>query len=348
MKRILNRTDKTRAEWTANNLMNLYEEGTVVLDNAVQRGFVWDIKKKSLLISSLIVEDPIPPIYAAKYGGKYSLIDGKQRTDAIVGYINEKYALEDLESVIIFDPKTNEEEEIDINGLYFSELPDAIQEAIKMSTLTIIIINEPSDDKVCEIFYKLNNGKPLNAITVTRVKAKARQDITELGTHELFKSALTAKAFERYTNEDIVVKSWAILHEEEPSLETRCIRPLMEKIEFSEEDKTQLIECFDRILEVHKLIEDKRIAKRIITRTHMISIMRVVWQSIEDGKSVQEFMEWFVTFFAGKKSATISNTYNTYAGAGSARKDAVKKRLEELENSYVRYFESSKANREVA
>ena len=348
MKRILNRTDKTRAEWTANNLVNLYEEGTVVLENAVQRGLVWDIKKKSLLISSLIVEDPIPPIYAAKYGDKYSLIDGKQRTDAIVKYINGEYTLEDLEPVIIYDPKTNEEEEIDINGLYFAELSEAIQEAIKMSTLTIIIMNEPSDDKVCEIFYKLNNGKPLNAITVTRVKAKARKDITELGAHKLFKNSLTAKAFERYTNEDIVVKSWAVLHENEPSLETKCIRPLMERIEFSNDDKIQLIECYDRILEVHKLIEDKKIAKRIITRTHMISIMRVVWKSITDGKSIHEFMEWFVNFFSGKKSATISSVYNGAAGAGSARKDAVRKRLEELDKNYTEYFKLKETQKEVA
>lgn len=338
MQRVLNRTDKTRAEWTANNVVNLYEEGTVVLENAVQRGFVWDVKKKSLLISSLIAEDPIPPIYAAKYGDKYSLIDGKQRTDAIVGFFNGKYALEDLESVVIYEPETNKEEEINVNGLYFAELPEAIQEAIKMSTLTVIIINEPSDDKVCEIFYKLNNGKPLNAITVTRVKAKARKDITELGSHELFKNSLTAKAFERYTNEDIVVKSWAVLHEDEPSLETKCIRPLMEKIEFSSDDKTRLVECYDRILEVHKMIEDKKIAKRIITRTHMISIMRVVWKSIEDGKSTNEFMEWFISFFSGKKSATISSIYNSAAGAGSARKDAVKKRLGELDKNYSDYF----------
>ena len=75
----------------------------------------------------------------------------------------------------------------------------------------------------------------------------------------------------------------------------------METITFSEEDKTQLEECFDRILEVHGLIEDKKIAKRILTRTHMISIMPVVLESLDNGLSAKQFEEWFVTFFAGRK-----------------------------------------------
>lgn len=337
MKKILHKTDKTRAEWTTNKLANFFNEGTVTLENAVQRGLVWDIKRKSELIESLFFDDPIPPIYAAKYGDVYSLIDGKQRTDAIVSFLAGEFALEGLEAVEV-EKKDGGVEEVDINGLTFAELDDVIQDNIKGATLTIIIINEPTDEKVCEIFYKLNNGKPLNAITVTRAKAKSRKDITELGAHELFKNALTKKAFERYTNEDIVVKSWAILHQSEPSLETKYIRPLMESIEFSDEDKAQLKECFDRILEVYSLIEDKKIAKRLITRTHMVSIMLVVWKSIVDGKSLQEFTEWFISFFSGKKSATISQVYNSYAGSGSARKDAVMKRLLELNRSYEEYF----------
>ena len=128
--------------------------------------------------------------------------------------------------------ETGEEEDIDINGLKFSELPEDFQNAIKDSTFTVIVIDNPSEEKVCEIFYKLNNGKPLNAITLTRVKAKSRKDIIELGSHELFKNALTEKALEKYTNEDIVVKSWAVLNQDEPSLETKAIRPLMETIRF--------------------------------------------------------------------------------------------------------------------
>lgn len=338
MIKFVDRTDKARVEWTANRLVVYRKDGTVNLDNAVQRGFVWDVARKSKLIESLILEDPIPPIYAAKYGEVYSLIDGKQRTGSIEEFFDDGYALEGLESFTVENVETGEEEDIDINGLKFSELPEDFQNAIKDSTFTVIVIDNPSEEKVCEIFYKLNNGKPLNAITLTRVKAKSRKDIIELGSHELFKNALTEKALEKYTNEDIVVKSWAVLNQDEPSLETKAIRPLMETITFSEEDKTQLEECFDRILEVHGLIEDKKIAKRILTRTHMISIMPVVLESLDNGLSAKQFEEWFVTFFAGKKKATVSSVYNSYAGAGSARKESVQKRLSEVRKHYHEYF----------
>ena len=335
--KILNRTDKTRVEWTAKGLVRRCKEGEVLLDNAVQRGYVWDASRESLLIESLILENPIPPIYAAKYGETYSLIDGKQRTTAISRFLDGEFTLIGLDPFEVED-ESGEVEEYDLNGMSFSDLPDFFQDAIKDSTLTVIVMNNPTEDEICDIFFKLNNGKSLSAMTLSRTKAKSRKQIKELGGHELFKNALTQKALEKYTNEDIVVKSWAVLHQEEPSLETKMIRPLMENMEISNDDLDQMNECFDRILEAHGMIEDKKIARRLLMRTHMISSMRMVWRSLEDGISAKAFAEWFETFFAGKKRATISDVYNDNAGGGSARKESVKKRLEEVEKHYTAYF----------
>ena len=180
----------------------------------------------------------------------------------------------------------------------------------------------------------------MNAITVSRVRAKSRKEIVELGSHELFKNALTEKALAQYTNEDIVVKSWAMLHEESPAMDTKYIRSLMRDVKITEDDKIQLGMCFDRVIETYKTIlnEDKKIAKRVITRTHMISIMRVAWRSIEEDKTVEQFSKWFMSFFNGKRSATNNATYNTAAGTGSGKAASVKKRLEELEKSYNDFF----------
>lgn len=340
MRTIVRKVDKTRAEWTARKTVDYLKQGKLVLDNAVQRGFVWnkDVVRMSEFILSLIFERPIPPIYVAKLGEIYSAMDGKQRITTIQRFLNDEFALDGLETVEIYDEESGEVEDVDINTLTFSELEESLQDAIKDSVITVIIINNPTDDEMCEFFYYLNNGMPLNAITSTRAKAKSRKEITELGSHELFKSALSAKAFERYTNEDIVVKSYAMLHMQEPSMETKVIRPLMAEIEITDTDNKQLMEVFDRILEMHKKIEDAKIAKRLLTRTHMVSIIPIVWKSLQDGLSDKQMAEWFVEFFAGKKAATISSTYNTYAGSGSARKEAVRNRLEAIEESYNKFF----------
>lgn len=120
------------------------------------------------------------------------------------------------------------------------------------------------------------------------------------------------------------------------------LRPLMAEMEVTEEEQVQLMEIYDRILAVHGLVEDKKVAKRILTRMHMISIVPIVWQSIEDGLSDKQFAEWFATFFAGKKSASISSVYNDAAGSGSARKEAVGKRLDEIAKHYGTFFHRQK------
>ena len=84
--------------------------------------------------------------------------------------------------------------------------------------------------------------------------------------------------------------------------------------------------------------ENAKSAKRIITRTHMISIVPIINQSIEEDRSVDDMVKLFSKFYAGKKSASISETYNNYAGSGSAKKEAVRKRLDELRKSYTEFF----------
>ena len=68
-----------------------------------------------------------------------------------------------------------------------------------------------------------------------------------------------------------------------------------------------------------------------------------MWQSLQDGLSDKQMAEWIVEFFCGKKSASISDVYNKNAGSGSAKKEAVRKRLEEIRNNYIRYFKDVEA-----
>lgn len=340
MRSVVRKVDKTRAEWTVRKAVEFLDQNALILENAVQRGFVWDKDKTRMseFILSLIYERPIPPIYVAKINGIYSAMDGKQRITTIKKFMNDEFALEGLAPIEISDSDTGDIEEVDVNTLYFSEMEECLQNAIKDATITAIIINDPTEDEMCEYFYYLNNGMALNAITSTRAKARSRKAIAELGAHDLFKNSLTSKAFECYTNEDIVVKAYVMLHEEYPSMETKVIRPMMEKIDITDEDKAQMKEIFDRMLSMYWKIEDKKVAKRLLTRTHMISIVPVVWKSLQNGLSDEQMAEWFAEFFSGKKSATISQIYNESAGSGSAKKEAVRRRLEEIDKHFTEYI----------
>ncbi|WP_054789855.1 hypothetical protein [Lacrimispora sphenoides] len=92
----------------------------------------------------------------------------------------------------------------------------------------------------------------------------------------------------------------------------------MEVIEISDNDKKQITEVFNRIPVVHGLIGDAKIAKRLLTRTHLISVVPAIWKSIESGLSDKQVAEWVTAFLSGGKSASVSKIYNENAGSGFA------------------------------
>jgi len=336
--KIIKGADRSRVEWTTRKLVELVEDGTVNFNIDIQRGYVWkDNDKKSAFIRSLILDRHIPPLYFNKVEDIYEGEDGKQRTLTIIKFLNDEFELSGLEEFTVIN-EAGETEEMDVNGCKFSELPECFQNAIKEYSFTICYTDNADQDEQADTFYNLNNGQSLNAATMNRVKAKSKEQIIKLGKHKLFADALSQTAIDGHVNEDLVAKAHAVLNSEEVSTDTKWIRPYMKEAEITEEDKCLLNKVFDRIYNIHSMIEDDRIAKRIYARTHMISIVPIILESLNDGYSDRQMMEWFVNFFCGKKSPTTSKEYNDAAGRGTGKNSAVRKRLEEIKKNYDLYF----------
>ena len=109
---------RANINWNARQLAKMAQNGTVSFDNAVQRGYVWDNKRKSLLIHSMLIGYPIPPFYAAKNENRYDMLDGKQRTNAISDFINGKFELTDVPEVEV-ENEDGSTDMVDINTLHF-------------------------------------------------------------------------------------------------------------------------------------------------------------------------------------------------------------------------------------
>lgn len=338
---------KANINWSAKQLVKMMEKGTITFDNAVQRGLTWDNDRKSLLIHSLIEGYPVPPFYAAKDDDNYSCLDGKQRSNAMFEYMNDKFVLTHVPEVT-----TETGEEIDINGKLFSELSEELQDRIKDYSLTIYYFDGITDEEIASLFFRLNNGKPLSAIELTRVKAKCLDKIREIGRHELFTSALTEKSLNKYVQEDLVIKSWMLLYAENPSFETKVIRPMMEIIDITDDQAESLNKAYNRILDAYKAIivevsdekinkQNAKIGKRIITRTHLLSLVPVALESINNNIPLDAFTEFAKEFFSGKKSASINETYNSAAGAGSAKAESVKKRITAITSAYKEFIKAT-------
>lgn len=341
--KIIKGAEKTHVEWTVRKMAEMAREGELNFDLDIQRGYVWKDKVRcSALIRTLILDKHLPPLYFNKTE-RYDCEDGKQRCTTIVRYMDDMFALEGLEEFTVIDDN-GDTVEMDINGLKYSELPECFQNAIKEFNLTVCLTDNASQDEVADTFYNLNNGQALNAATLNRVKAKSLDKIVELGKHPLFEEALSQVALNGHVNEDLVTKAHAILYDNEPSMETKYIRPYMKNTEFTDEQVEALENVFDYIKKIHDGIENKKIAKRIYSRTHLISIIPMIYRAIKEEKDGYKVTKWIESFYNGSRSATISKSYNDAAGSGSAKKDAVRKRMNELEKNYNMFFKDYEAD----
>lgn len=119
-----------------------------------QRRIRWSEQKRSKLIESLIINIPIPPIFLYEYDfDKYEVMDGLQRLSAIIDYYDNKYKLTGLV------------EWGELNGMYYSDLPEKIKEGIgrrQIQTITLLkesANNLDSADRIKRlVFERLNTG----------------------------------------------------------------------------------------------------------------------------------------------------------------------------------------------
>lgn len=311
--------------WNARQLVKMCMNGNITFDNAIQRGYVWDIKRKSLLIESMIIGYPVPAFYARRDESKvFDMLDGKQRSNAICGYLNNEYALEGV----------SEEYE----GKYFSELPEEVQDDIISYSLTVYYFEEITDEEVNEMFYRLNNGKALTAIELTRVKAKSFEKIKELSKHEIFTDALKESQINRYTNEDIVIKALVMLNCEKPSLKNDFIRPWIIETEVTDDMAAAVNNALTRLRTIHSMLlpDAVKVAKKIYTRTHMVSILPLAYED-DTVYKLCDFLEYFFT--PEKRGVSVSSVYNAHCSSGSNSQYAVEMRNRELREHYKKWME---------
>jgi flagellar biosynthesis regulator FlaF len=104
--------EKVSLNISAEQLARKIENGEINLP-IFQRGKVWDIKKKSELIYTLLTVGVIPEIivYEDKEGEQH-LIDGWQRSSTITDFLNNRFKLKFDPNVEHLDPKNADEQQL--------------------------------------------------------------------------------------------------------------------------------------------------------------------------------------------------------------------------------------------
>ena len=324
---------KANIQWSGKTLRNQIEKGQVSFDCAVQRNPVWDVSRKSLLIHSMIEGYPIPPFYFARRDdGKYDALDGQQRSLAIKGYLDGEFPLsEDMPAV------TDENGyPVIITGMMFPELPEWAQDNIKDYSLTIYYFEGITEEEIAELFFRINNGKPLTSVELTRVKAKSILKFQEIAKHEMIAGAITEAGKRRYNDENVAMQAWALCFSDCRDFTTKGFRPLIESAAVTEEQVQELGQALDYVKEVSELLNpeektDKRVLKKIKTRSHLVSCTYVALKALRAGKSVDELKAVLYRFFDSNQTS-VSEIYNKSVGSGSAKPDKVQSRVQVLDS----------------
>lgn len=162
--------------WSIAHMFELIDKWKQVdLSPDFQRGFVWDYRRKSQLIESLMLRIPVPAFYLAEtVDGRYQVVDGLQRLTTITQFLKNEFRLKYLEYL--------EEQE----GRWFNEegkkegIDQNYWRNILQTQITVNIIEAKSPSKVkFDVFRRINTGgKPLN-------NQEIRNCLSETHTREL-------------------------------------------------------------------------------------------------------------------------------------------------------------------
>ncbi len=126
------------------------ERKTLELAPSYQReGNIWDTKRKSELIESILMGMPLPVFYFfSDVNGVWQVVDGRQRLTTLFDFLENKFALSKELNILK-----------EICGKKFEELPPFQQGIIEDYSLHINLIKPPTPDRVkFDIFDRVNRG----------------------------------------------------------------------------------------------------------------------------------------------------------------------------------------------
>lgn len=345
--------DTTLTHWSASSLANRVQKKTAFFGNAVQRSEVWDVERKSLLIHSLIKGYPIPNFYAVKTRDDndkvvYDFIDGKQRSLAIYEFINNQYALRGIPEIEFEDI----DEGVDFNDCKFADLPQSVQKVINDADLSIIQMNDLTDEQTADVFRRLNNGKSLSQVELTRVFSPCLDTIKKLTNEPIFEEACTESQRDKYYDEDTVLKLFKLEYGEGYSLDSKDTREFMKDFNPTDEQTETVRKALSNMKDIHDYILAytssswdketvklaKRVAKKVYNRTNLVTFSYYTIKN--DTADLADLADFALYFFSGERASAIDRDYNENCRNGANHASRVLQRLNIIDKYFDEFVNS--------
>ena len=352
--------EKASIVWSAKQLSSMVKNGKINFDHIIQRSYCWERTRKSALIESMILGFPIPNVFAkriddgtGKRGGNiYYIMDGKQRLSTVKEFLNDEFALSKLPPVVYFDNEEDKEVEIDISGMKFSNLPDGLKDFLNTTTFNVTYFDNLTKDEERELFKRLNAGKPLSTKARTLASSKDIEGLLDIGSHKLFEGMLTEKSRQNKNQAVLVMKAYTMLNQnvKNISFASKDFNPMIEETEIADAEKLELNNVFDFIVATHEELmarAHKKVAKKLYTETHLISLIPYFKKAMENEVSAGMMAEWIIDFFMVNNDSETYEKYNESCTGGVARNASIVARHEALGKSYAEFFKVENSEKEL-
>ena len=337
--------NKANITWSCKQIAKMAGNDTFRFDNIIQRSYVWEQSRKSNLIHSIIEGYPIPPFYARKVDGRvYDFLDGKQRINAIRGFMDNEYYLTDVPEVTYIDSE-GVEHELSLEGLYYDKLPEEVQDTIKDYHVTIYYYEDITPEQVRMLFAKLNNGKPLSTKDRNIANCVDIATVSDIGKHELFTHMMTEKSLEARKQLPVVMKVWMMLNHDidDVSFMSKDFNEVMKETTMSDDERREVVNILDKMLAIYDELENnsnakaaKAVRKKMLSETHMVSLVPFIKEAIDHDVSDKLMSDFMMYLFNGE--VIVSSKYSEACKGGSAKNTNIRARNEEIEIAWERFF----------
>jgi len=258
------------------NFLNDFNCGRYVLNTEWQRGDVHNIKWKQEVIQSLIEFNLVPTVYfqpSEKRSAIQESIDGRQRCEAILQYLNNKYEV----ACDLWENKS----------LLYKDLPEEIQDDISMLTIPISISSRTlSKNEIAKLFSRLQQtkkttmGEHLNS----KVFALSRGFIKDiLNIHEDTISGFINK--DRHNHIEFVLRCMylfvkfneSIVSQKKIIMDTtpKKLNEFYEHLNMNNDEKESFVFIFKRLIQIMLAISTTT-NYRVSTKGTYLSILRLL------------------------------------------------------------------------
>ncbi|WDL98874.1 DUF262 domain-containing protein [Alicyclobacillus sp. ALC3] len=338
----------SKVKHKVSQLQRMYKGKRLSFDLSIQRKEnIWDVKRQSMFIHSVLAGYPIPNLFATKDENVFYLLDGKQRLSSIFAFLNDEYALS------FADTSKPKVDDIEVEGLTFTQLSDGFQQRIKEYQFEIDVVEEISQSEIEDIFCRLNNGVPLRPIETTRalLGKSALEFVENLAKVPFFqdKLNLSKAARNHFVDQELVLQILALLNDPKTGFGKKDMKEFVEKLRDDHERDRFKSQFTNVCFYLNEAFPSEK--EKLLRKVHIPMLFKLTldMQHRKIDIPAEMFGEWAKGFLQSPPEAYVE-AYTS----GSAKKENVQKRLRIMNEEFEKHFnvkvrgESANAGDEVA